>query len=421
MELPASKSRAAWWGVGAALALLVGFVAYSFVGTFVLAVFVYYGTRPFYSRLRRRVRSRSLAAALALLALALPVLLLVTYALAIGLQEFQRFRRTADLGPFEDAVAPYLDVSGVVADPATALSDPSARSALQTALNSTLDSLGFVGNGLLHLFVVFAAAFYMLRDGGRLTRWALTRFGDGEGVLVEFVDRVDTDLHSVFTGNLLNAVFTAGIGAVVFSLLDFAAPAGAGIPYPALVGLLAGAASLVPVVGMKLVYVPVAAYLFVVAGANDTPLWFPAAFTLLAFVVVDTIPDLLLRPYVSGRNLHVGLVMFAYIFGPLLFGWYGIFLGPLLLVLLYHFADLVLPELVEGVPVQPSAVDPGTSPYGPDGPDDPGPGASPDTDTDTGLPPDHDDLPESAPDDPENGSPAASTDGGVGDTDAEGG
>lgn len=34
--------------MGTALALLLAFVAYSFVGTFVLAVFVYYGTRPFY-------------------------------------------------------------------------------------------------------------------------------------------------------------------------------------------------------------------------------------------------------------------------------------------------------------------------------------------------------------------------------------
>ena len=387
MEVPVSKARAAWWGVGTALALLLAFVAYSFVGTFVLAVFVYYGTRPFYRRWRRRVGSRSLAAALALLTLALPVLLLVSYALAIGLQELERFRRTADLGPLEDAIAPYLNISDAVDDPATLLSDPSARRALENALGPALDSLGIVGTGLLHLFVVFAAAFYLLRDGHRLSRWVVGRFGDADGVLVEFMDRVDTDLHSVFTGNLLNAVFTAGIGAIVFSLLNLVSPASIGIPYPALIGLLAGAASLVPVVGMKLVYVPVAIYLFVVAGMRGAPLWFPAAFTVLAFVVVDTIPDLLLRPYVSGRNLHVGLIMFAYIFGPLLFGWYGIFLGPLLLVFVYHFADLVLPELVAGMQVQPSAVDPGAST---DGLGDPatadGPTVDATTDADGGTP-----------------------------------
>jgi predicted PurR-regulated permease PerM len=409
MELP-TKSRAAWWAVGAVLAFGLAFVAYSFVGTLVLAVFVYYGTRPFYRQLRRRIGSKSLSAGLALLALALPVVLLVAYAVAIGLQELDRFRETVDLGPLEDALRPYLDISDIVADPATVLSDPSARAALETALGSALDSLGIVGTGLLHLFIVFAAAFYMLRDGPRLTRWAVGRFGDGDGVLVTFVDRVDGDLHSVFTGNLLNAVFTAGIGAVVFSLVDLVAPAGGGIPYPALLGLLAGAASLVPVVGMKLVYVPVAAYLFGVAIVTGGPLWFPVLFTALALVVVDTIPDLLLRPYVSGRNLHVGLVMFAYIFGPLLFGWYGIFLGPLVLVFVYHFADLILPELIEGVPIRPSGVDPGTEAYGTDELPEPSDSAAPETTGDpSGTPDGTSSESSSGPD----GDPSPSTDGGV--------
>ncbi|MFW6384558.1 MAG: hypothetical protein ACOCY7_00290 [Halodesulfurarchaeum sp.] len=34
--------------------------------------------------------------------------------------------------------------------------------------------------------------------------------------------------------------------------------------------------------------------------------------------------------------------------GTIVFGRFGIFLGPMLLVLIVHFADLVLPELVDG-------------------------------------------------------------------------
>jgi len=50
------------------------------------------------------------------------------------------------------------------------------------------------------------------------------------------------------------------------------------------------------------------------------------------------------------------MVMLAYIFGPLLFGWYGIFLGPMLLVLLVHFTALVLPELLAGTEILPETV-----------------------------------------------------------------
>ena len=41
----------------------------------------------------------------------------------------------------------------------------------------------------------------------------------------------------------------------------------------------------------------------------------------------------------------MGLVMFAYLLGPALFGWYGIFMGPLLMVLIVEFIVTVLPRL----------------------------------------------------------------------------
>jgi predicted PurR-regulated permease PerM len=228
---------------------------------------------------------------------------------------------------------------------------------------------------------MLAIAFYLLRDGPRLSRWFHRNFDDANGVLAVFVSAVDRDLYRVFSGNIYNALFTGTLGALVYSLLDVVAPASAALPYPALVGLLAGAASLVPVVGMKLVYFPVAAYLFAVQAMSPEPVfWVPVAFILLSFVVVDTIPDLVVRPMVSGQRpqveyslsppsvrlrlsgeggLHIGLVMFAYIFGPLLFGWYGLFLGPMILVVVVHFARLVLPELLDGQRIQPYAVDPG--------------------------------------------------------------
>jgi predicted PurR-regulated permease PerM len=351
------RSRAAWVLVGALFGLVVLFVAFTFVGTLVFGLFIYYATRPVYDRVRHRVGQPSLAAALALVLLALPAILLLAYALAIGLQELRQFATETDLGPYETMLEPYIDVSGVVQDPGSLLNDPNLMGAVRESLGSALAYAGFIGNGLLHVFIMFAIAFYLLRDGPKLGRWFVERFGDDDGVMEAYLREVDHDLYKVFFGNILNAVITGGIGAIVYSLLSFFAPAASALPYPALLGLLTGAASLIPVVGMKIVYVPVAAYLFAAEALSPEPVWwFPVAFAALSFVVVDTIPDLVLRPYVSGRDLHVGLVMLAYIFGPLLWGWYGIFLGPLILVFLIHFVRLVLPELTDGGPIEPYAV-----------------------------------------------------------------
>jgi len=353
------RSRLAWWVLGAFLAAVLVYVVHAYVGTFVFGVFIYYATRPVYSRLKRRVRPRSLAAALSLLLLALPAILLLVYTLAIGVQETSNFLAHHDVSTLKPYIQPYINVSKIPQSSGELLTGDGLNT-LQSLFRSANGYLGFIGTGALHLFLMITIAFYLLRDGNRLSRWVRRRFADDAGVFEAYAKAIDQSFHQIFFGNILNALATALIGALAYNAMNSFAPPGLPIPYPTLIGLLAGAASLIPVVGMKLVYFPATAYLAMLAFLDGRPslLWFTVVFFVVSFVVVDTIPDLVLRPYVSGRNLHVGMVMLAYIFGPLLFGWYGIFLGPMLLVLVVHFARLVLPELVAGVPIQPVAVDP---------------------------------------------------------------
>ncbi|WP_262178031.1 AI-2E family transporter [Haloarcula laminariae] len=369
--------RAFWIGFGVVLAAVMLFVTYSFIGTFVFGVFIYYATRPLYRRVQRRVRQRTVSALLSLFLLALPVLALLYYTIAIAVQEFTRFAQTTDVGPYADAVEPYINVSEVVQNPQALLSDAAGPGTIVDTLGQFVGYLGVVGTGLVHAFVMFALAFYLLRDGPRLAEWG-KRFLDRRGVLDRYFHEVDRSFHKVFYGNILNAIVTGAIGAIAFSLVDFAAPAGFAVPYPALTGLLAGAASLIPIIGMKIVYVPMALYLAVDAGLDGGEWGFVALFVGVAFVVVDTIPDLVVRPYVSGGGslplgpfgrrepaperdsnpgLHTGTLMFAYVLGPFLFGWYGLFLAPMILVLVAHFARTVLPVIVEGE-APPTGIDP---------------------------------------------------------------
>ena len=368
--------RAFWIGFGVLLAATVVFVVYSFIGTFVFGVFIYYATRPLYRRVYRRLRQRTLAALLSLFLLALPVLALLYYTIAIALQELGRFSDTTDLGPYADAVEPYVNISEIVQNPQTLLSTTGAPETILDTFGQLLSYIGVIGTGLIHAFVMFALAFYLLRDDARLAEW-VKGFLDRRGVLDRYFHEVDRSFHKVFYGNILNAIVTGAIGAITFSLVDFVAPAGLSVPYPALTGLLAGAASLIPIVGMKIVYVPMAVYLGIQAGFSGEGWWFVGLFVGTAFVVVDTIPDLLVRPYVSGGgslsfgslgipkpdsgsegSIHTGTLMFAYVLGPFLFGWYGIFLAPMVLVCVIHFARIVLPKLIAGESSHPHTVDP---------------------------------------------------------------
>jgi len=354
-----SRSRIAMWVLALVLGGILTFVVFSYVGTFVLGIFIYYITRPIHRRIAKRVPTSTLAAAVSLTVLALPLILLFGYTVYVGAFQLAAFAESQDLTAVTNALQPYLgslgasgggtpSITAIAQNPQQFVSGGVTDTA-QRVLVSAAGYLSVLGNALIQLFIVLALAFYLLRDDHRLAGWFRDELaGEGTPVYYYFAT-VDRDLKTIFFGNILNAFAVAILGAVSYLLLNLFAPSEVVIPSPVLVGLLVGVGSLVPVVGMKIVYVPVALVLAVEAAlASPALLWFPLVFAAVSLLVVDTIPDWVLRPYVSGRDMHTGAVMIAYIVGPLLFGWYGLFLGPLLLVAMVHFARIVLPELVRG-------------------------------------------------------------------------
>ncbi|MEF8779999.1 MAG: AI-2E family transporter [Haloferacaceae archaeon] len=364
-RVTARPSEYGWFAFGVLLFALIGYVVASFVGVFVFGLFLYYSTRPVYRRIVARTGHPTAAAAISLFVLALPALAVIGYAVAIAIREIQALEEIPgiDLGTYpgvndllenlEDPQALFQQVSE------GPLTGDLSRTLVE-GLGSAADTALVLGVVLIQLFVMIVVAFYLLRDDRRLAAWVLETFDDRDGTLTAYLLAVDYDLRSIFFGNILNAFVIGAIGALTYYGLNVVAPAGVEIPAAALLGLLAGVASLIPVVGMKLVYVPVAIYLGLRSSllVGMETLWFVGAFLLVSFVVVDTIPDLLLRPYVSGRSLHVGAVMLAYTLGPLLFGWYGLFLLPILLVLVVQFARVVLPAKLGNEEVSVPAVDP---------------------------------------------------------------
>jgi predicted PurR-regulated permease PerM len=356
------RSRIPVWFMAVVFGLALSFIVWRYVGTFVLGLFVYYITRPIHRRLASHVPTSSLAAAVSLLTVALPIILLIGYTVYVGVFQLAALAETANLQPVLDALQPYVGGVGAGSDPQEILSslveDPQqflsggVMDALSQALAPLAGYLSALGNSLIHLFVVLALAFYLLRDDHKLAAWFRSQLAGDDTPMYAYLDAVDRNLKTIYFGNILNAFSTAILAAISYNVLNAISPTGVAVPSPTLLGLLTGVGSLVPVIGMKIVYIPVAVLLAVEAALADPALlWFPVVFAVVSLVIVDTIPDLVLRPYVSGRDLHTGSVMIAYIVGPLLFGWYGLFLGPLLLVLFVHFARILLPELVRGEPL----------------------------------------------------------------------
>ena len=357
-----NEKRAVVAAFGIGVATIVGYLVARFIAAFTIAIFLYYSSRGFYHRLSRvRIGDRiglppQLRALTTISLLVVPFVLLLSYTVVLLVVELRGFVQTYPvLESVPDSVAwfegldelPSLTLDGILA----AYQAGQLDSIIAFAVDNAAFATSLVSGLLLNVFIIAVVTYYLLIEGSTFRSWLL-RFDDDD-IVREFFEAADEELEAVLFGNLLNVIVISLIGAIVFMGYNAVAPAAVAVPYPVLSGALTGVASLIPVIGMKVVYVPltIAAAVPVILDGQPALLVYLAGFLLLAIVVVDTIPDIVLRPYLSGDTTHVGLLMLAYIFGPVVLGFYGLFFAPMVLVIALTFADTALPRLLGADPV----------------------------------------------------------------------
>ena len=356
-----SRNRIGWWLFVLALAGATLFVAHAFVGILVLGLFGYYATRPICDRLDRHIESDRLTASLTVLVVLLPVLLLFIYAgVEVVHQVQQAFGGTA-LSALATSIAgiDFLPIEQR-AKLLSMLRNPlSSGGALEGSIWSNVDTGLKVLQAVLGTIILLALSvtlsYALLERDDSIADGLVELFGGRDTTAYAYARTVDQDLESIFFGNLLFVVVMAVIATVAYAATNLVAPSELHVPMVLVLGFLTGVTSIVPIVVGKLVYLPVVALLGMQAmraGGNHLPF---VGGVLVAYVVLlDLLPQSFVQPYVSGRKFDVLLLLFAYILGPILFGWYGFFLLPIVVVLVFEAIRIVLPELVHGEPVRPA-------------------------------------------------------------------
>lgn len=184
----------------------------------------------------------------------------------------------------------------------------------------------FAVNFVLLLFVLF----FVLRDYDKLVafiRQALPLSRSQEDALFDEVREVS---KSALLGSLLTAATQGFIGGIGLWL--------AGFP-PLFWGFVMAFASLIPVVGCALIWVPAAVYLAVTGETG----W--AIFLALWGAIVVGSVDNFLRPlFMQGATMNTVVVFFALIGGLQAFGLIGLVYGPLVFAIALVFFKLYRKE-----------------------------------------------------------------------------
>lgn len=171
-------------------------------------------------------------------------------------------------------------------------------------------------------------------------------------------------IDATFRGQLLTGLaqgFATGVGLAI-----------AGVPGALFWGAVAAVFSLIPMVGAAAVWTSADIYLIFQASQDNIAWWRPIFLAIWGFGVVSVV-DNLVRPLAMrrGANLHPIILFFSILGGLQAYGFTGIFLGPLVVALLFTAAEIYKtafrPQLLEesgqlGVAIAPKAAEPSASP-----------------------------------------------------------
>jgi predicted PurR-regulated permease PerM len=183
--------------------------------------------------------------------------------------------------------------------------------------------------------ITFVVVFFLFREG---KSWAY-RLGALMPLSPQQVSRLYRNVSDTIVANVYGIL---SVGAAQGILIGIALRI-VGMPSALLLALAAAFASIIPVVGAALVWVPIAIYLLLTGSV-----W-KGVFLLIWGIVMVSSVDNVLRPWVVGGRVELHpLVLLFFIFGGVeAFGFLGLFLGPVVASVLAALFDILREELKE--------------------------------------------------------------------------
>ncbi len=334
------------------VALILGFVLVEpFLHTIIISIVLAIIFSPLYARISARLGQRANLAACITVAIVVFALILPTVFLAWGLvtqgldamHGVTRWMDQTDASNFfrDHRMEPYLawlreKMPFLNIDEAAihAKLIKSSRDFAQSMLDTSATLVGNLAKLLLRFFLMVFLVFYFLREGRVMVlrlKFLAPLPTHQEDFIIDSLQRV---ARAVLFGSLFIAVLQGLVGALGLYIVGI---------QPLFWGTMMGLAALIPIIGTGLIWIPVAAYLYLFVN----PSW--ATFFLLWNILIVTSIDTILRPLLMRKAAQVSpfYIFFAILGGIHVFGALGIFYGPLILSFLMVMLKIYSEEYSE--------------------------------------------------------------------------
>ena len=188
--------------------------------------------------------------------------------------------------------------------------------------------MGSISSFAVNLFVLVFVLYFMLIGGRKMENYLYTLFPFSDQNKDEVLNEINMIVKSNAIGIPLLAVIQGIVAVIGYFIFQ--------TPDPLLFGFLTCIATIIPIVGTALVWVPLAAYMAL--NGDWVHALGLAIYALLVITNVDNLIRFILQKKLA--DIHPLITVFGVVIGLSLFGFMGIIFGPLLLSLFLLCIDI---------------------------------------------------------------------------------
>lgn len=289
-----------------------------------LTIYILVRRQMIYLSEKRKVK-RSIAATVitaeAILCFLVPLALVVWLAV-VNLQNIN-LDPQAVIAPFEEAASIIKARTGY-----NVLSGNSLSFFISSLPRIGQTLMGGISSFIVNMFVLVFVLYFMLIGGKKMEQYVNELLPFNETNTQEIVHEINMIVRSNAIGIPLLAVIQGGVAMLGYWIFD--------APNILFSGFLTGFASIIPMAGTALVWIPIAIYMALIGN------WFQAIGLVIFGSLVISQLDNLIRFVIQKKmaDIHPLITVFGVVIGLSLFGFMGVIFGPLLLSLFFLFVNM---------------------------------------------------------------------------------
>jgi predicted PurR-regulated permease PerM len=321
------------------LLVLAFFIIKPILMAIILAIFLAFIFAPLYRLVLRLLKKKSLTAFLMCLLLIVIIVLPLWYLTPIAINQSIKFYTASQqmdfVTPIKNLFPSFFNSEAFSNEVANAIS-----SFITKTTNSLMNSLSGILLDIpkiaLQLVILFFTFFFVLRDGAKLVEYIRSLIPFSKDVEDKLIKSTREVTLSVLYGMVLVGMIQGAIAAIGFFIFK--------VPNAVLLAVIAVFAGIIPVIGNVAVWVPVAIY-FLIAGNTF------AALGIVLFGLLSILVENILKPVLISKfsKLNSSIVLIGIIGGLMVFGIFGVILGPLILAYLLIILEIYRDKKSPGV------------------------------------------------------------------------